>query len=72
MKLERTNFDLLQDPPLLIADVSGSKHIEETKMREFIAHWERMIYPYEETHDQKRAIKTVITELDTWLRVYCH
>ena len=56
----------------LAENVLNSKQIDEKKIREFIDHWERIIYPYEETNDQKRAIKTLITELDTLLRIYSH
>jgi len=69
--MEHENLNNQESAQLGTVAVSGSKQIDEKKMREFIDHWERMIYPYDETHDQKRAIKTVITELDTWLRVYC-
>lgn len=43
------------------------KYLSETTLKEFIKHWENLIYPYNETHPESRAIKTVIVELDRWM-----
>ena len=52
--------------------VSGNKVIDESRIKDFIEHWERIIYPYNEENDQHRAVKTVLVELENVCRVYCH
>jgi len=52
--------------------VSGSKVIDESRIKDFIKHWERIIYPYNEENDQHRAVKTVLVELENVCRAYCH
>lgn len=56
----------------VLADVIGSdKSLPVESVKEFIEHWQRIIYPVDLEHHEKRAIHTVITELETYTRVHC-
>lgn len=56
----------------VLADVIDSgKSLPIESVKEFIEHWQRIIAPVDLERPEKRAIYTVITELETYTRVYC-